>query len=149
MTIQEVLDATALNGVSLATQSHYGDTYAMIWDQGGSRWIGKEEYAVETLLDLPLRKALDYDDAWQSLGEDELPEADKENATNWETYSTFGSLWEGGGCDVEVQIGDYDVFGETYYILRTKDDADGSDDADNKVYAKIDDAKKAAQALID
>lgn len=70
----------------------------------------------------------------------------KQEVFRWETVAgyvaTFPSDEGEGACDVEVQVGS-DPDGSWY--VRTRDDAGGSDDADDTAYTSRDKAAAAAE----
>src|SRR5690606_3115606 len=86
-------------------------------------------------------------DPWNgepSLG-DEVPFT-KDEVEDWETVNSYVATFEAmddseGAADVEVQIGE--VAG--HWFIRTKDDAGGSDECDDKSYWSRKDAESAAE----
>jgi len=73
--------------------------------------------------------------------------ANKSDVTSWESVASFVSTFPSddgeGACDVDVQIGEAGGL----WFVRTRDDAGGSDDAENTAHATREDAEAAADAL--
>jgi hypothetical protein len=73
--------------------------------------------------------------------------AHKDDVIDWETVTTYGATFPSddgtGACDVEIQTGQSDGI----WFVRTRDDAGGSDEADDVQYATEADARTAAQTL--
>jgi len=71
----------------------------------------------------------------------------KDDVSRWETVATYVSTYPSddgeGACDVEVQIGET---GGVWFV-RSRDDAGGSDEADDTMYSTEDDAYEAAESL--
>lgn len=71
--------------------------------------------------------------------------ADKSDVGSWESVASYVSTFPSddgeGACDVEVQIGETNGV----WLVRTQDDAGGSDDADDTEYATRDEAESAAE----
>lgn len=75
--------------------------------------------------------------------------ASKSDVMSWESVASYVSTFPSddgeGACDVDVQIGETNGV----WFVRTRDDAGGSDEADDNTYDSREDADAAAEALAD